>query len=203
MNLPTILGVVISSMLAGGLVTATGYYTPFMIASSVIVSVGAGLLTTLEPDSSHEKWIGYQALYGLGLGMGLQQPLIVIQTALPATDVPSATAIITFSQTLGGAVFVSVGQNVFQNRLVHNLLKDAPGVDVPRIIQAGATMVRKIVDEKDLHSVLTAYSHAITQTFYVGVAMGALSIGGTAVVQWLSVKEKKEKNGDGNEKSGA
>ena len=193
MNLPLILAVVICSMLAGGLVTAMGYYSPFMIASSIILTVGAGMLSTLEPDSPHPKWIGYQALFGIGLGMGLQQPLIVIQTALPPTDVPSATAIVMFAQTLGGAVFVSVGQNVFSNRLVHNLRQRAPGVDVATVIRAGATMVRKVVDQDVQKDVLRAYSLAITQTFYVGVAMGALSILGTFVIQWLSVKKKDTK----------
>ena len=38
MNLPMILGLVIISMMAGGLVTAIGYYTPFMIVSLHLVS---------------------------------------------------------------------------------------------------------------------------------------------------------------------
>ena len=93
-----------------------------------------------------------------------------------------------FSQTLGGAVFVSVGQNVFRNCLVRNLREKAPGVDAAKVLGAGATMVRKVVDEKDLGRVLLAYNDAITETFYVGVAMAALSTLGTLGVQWLSVK---------------
>lgn len=196
MNIPMILGVILTSMLAGGLVTLIGYYTPFMILSSIILSIAAGLLTTLQPTSPHPKWIGYQALLGIGHGMGLQQPMIVVQTALPVTDVPSATAIIMFSQTLGGAVFVSVAQNVFQNCLVRNLREKAPGVDAGRVLGAGATMVRKVVDEKDLAKVLLAYNDAITETFYVGVAMAVLSILGTVGVQWLSVKGR-DKGGRG------
>lgn len=191
MNLPMILCVVICSMLAGALVTLTGYYTPFMITSSIIVSIGAGLLTTLIPTSPHEKWIGYQALFGIGLGMGLQQPLIVIQTALPETDVPSATAVIMFAQTLGGAVFVSVAQNVFQNGLVRNLSHQTTGVDVQKIMQAGATSVRGIVEQGSLGKVLEAYNGAVTEAFYVGVAMSVFSVLGTGVVEWLSVKGKK------------
>ncbi|KGO68103.1 Major facilitator superfamily domain, general substrate transporter [Penicillium italicum] len=191
MNLPTILTVVVVSILSGGLVTVCGYYTPFMIASSVIMTIGAGLLTTLETDSNHSKWIGYQALFGIGLGLGMQQPMIVAQTALKPADIPSGTAIVMFAQTLGGAIFVSVGQNVFQNQLVKNLAHYAPDQDSAKLISAGATMIRTFVSGDALHRVLTAYSAAVVQTFYVAVAMGALSLVGPIFVEWLSVKGKK------------
>lgn len=191
MNLPMIIAVVVVSILAGGLVTACGYYTPFMIASSIIMTIGAGLLTTLETDSNHSKWIGYQALFGIGLGMGMQQPMIVAQTALKPADIPSGTAIVMFAQTLGGAIFVSVAQNVFQNQLVRNLAQYAPNEDAPKLISAGATMLRTIVSGDALHRVLIAYNAAVVNTFYVAVAMGALSLVGPIFVEWLSVKGKK------------
>ncbi|KAJ5225367.1 hypothetical protein N7468_006592 [Penicillium chermesinum] len=191
MNLPMIIAVVVISILSGGLVTACGYYTPFMIFSSIIMTIGAGLLSTLETDSGHAKWIGYQALFGIGLGLGMQQPMIVAQTALKAEDVPSGTAIVMFSQTLGGSIFVSVAQNVFQNQLVHNIARNVPGADAGKLASAGATALRNIVPSPMLHRVLVAYNDAIMQTFYVSVAMGALSLIGPIFVEWISVKGKK------------
>lgn len=191
MNLPMIIGVIVVSILAGGLVTACGYYTPFMIASSIVMAIGAGLLATLETDSNHSKWIGYQALFGIGIGLGMQQPMIVAQAALKTVDVPSGMAIVMFAQTLGGAIFVSVGQNVFQNQLVHNLAIYAPDQNVAELVSAGATMLRSVVTGSDLHKVLVAYNAAITETFYVAVAMSALSLVGPIFVEWISVKGKK------------
>ena len=51
MNLPLIMAHVIAALLAGGLITYTGYYTPFMIISSILVSLGAGFITTFNPDT--------------------------------------------------------------------------------------------------------------------------------------------------------
>jgi hypothetical protein len=34
------------------------------------------------------------------------------RNVLPDGDVPTGTAVITFAQTLGGAIFISVGQNI-------------------------------------------------------------------------------------------
>ncbi|KAF7717919.1 MFS-type toxin efflux pump [Penicillium ucsense] len=191
MNLPTIISVVLLSILAGGLVTACGYYTPFMIASSIILTIGAGMLSTLAVDSGHAKWIGYQALFGIGLGLGMQQPMIVVQTALKPVDVPSGTALVMFSQTLGGAIFISVAQNIFQNQLLHYLQVEASDANAAQLVAGGATMLRQLVSGTLLQQVLHAYNDAITQTFYVAVAMGALSLIGPIFVEWLSVKGKK------------
>lgn len=109
MNIPMVLSLVVSSIIAGGLITATGYYTPFMIASSILMSIGAGLITTFERDTGHAKWIGYQTLYGLGVGLGMQQAGMAAQTVLSKQDIPTGTALMFFAQSLGGALFISVG----------------------------------------------------------------------------------------------
>ena len=98
MAMPLILSLVIFSLLAGGIVTTTGYYNPWMILCVIMAPIGAGLLSTLQPDSGHAKWIGYQVLFGIGLGSGFQQPMIVAQASLPMADVPIGTAIMAFAQ---------------------------------------------------------------------------------------------------------
>jgi hypothetical protein len=70
--LPLLLSVVISSICGGILVTVLGYFTPFMIGGMAIFTVGAGLLSTLSPDTSFGRWFGYQVLAGAGLGICLQ-----------------------------------------------------------------------------------------------------------------------------------
>ena len=191
MNLPAILGLVVVSIVSGGLVTYLGYYTPFMLASSVLMTIGAGLLTTFEVDTNSPKWIGYQFLFGAGVGLGMQQPLIAIQTALPKADVAIGTAIIMFSQTLGGALFISVGQNVFTNQLIKNLATVVPDLNPAIVRNTGATELKNVVEQKFLSGVLVAYNQTLTQTFYVSVATAALSIIGAAFVEWKSMKGKE------------
>ncbi|KAF2474665.1 MFS general substrate transporter [Lindgomyces ingoldianus] len=190
MNLPAILGVVTISMLAGGLVTALGYYTPFMLISSVFMAIGAGLLTTFETDTNHPRWIGYQFIFGAGVGFGMQQTLIAVQTALPADDVAIGTAVMMFSQTLGGALFISVGQNVFTNTLIKNLRSVVPDLNPSLVLTVGATELKNAIPQQFLHGVLTAYNRTLTQTFYVSVATGVASILGAIFVEWKSMKGK-------------
>ena len=84
-NLPMIIGLVIASIISGGLVTTFGYFTPFMIFSTVLSSIGVGLLSTWQVSTGHSKWIGYQAVYGIGVGAGMQQGMIAVQAVLPRT----------------------------------------------------------------------------------------------------------------------
>jgi hypothetical protein len=190
MNLPMILSLVIMSLIAGGLVTYTGYYTPFMYGSSVMQAIGAGLLTTFTTSTGHSKWIGYQVIYGIGIGMGMQQTLMAVQTALPLSDVPIGTATIMFAQTLGGALFISVAQNVFNNQLVRNLHSVVPDLSTQLVLNTGATELKFQVPRQFIDGVLTAYNSALTQTWYVSVAMSALSIFGALAIEWKSMKGK-------------
>lgn len=177
--------------MAGVLVTVFGYYTPFMYLSSIIMSIGAGLVSTWKVDSTAGMWIGYQVLFGLGTGFGFQQPMMAAQTCLPLADVSIGTSYIMFLQMLGGAMFVSVAQNIFQNKLVNNLAGAIPNIDANFIAAVGATQIRNSVASSDLSSVLISYNDALDSVFQVATALAALSIIPALFMQWRSVKGKK------------
>jgi hypothetical protein len=96
-----------------------------------------------------------------------------------------------FAQTFGGALFVSVGQNVFQNRLLSNVQAAVPDFPAYIVLQTGATQVQHTVPPQFLQGVLYAYNKALTETWYVALAMSAISGFGVVWIQWLSVKGKK------------
>ncbi|KAJ5293876.1 hypothetical protein N7508_008697 [Penicillium antarcticum] len=190
MNLPMLISVVVLSVLSGIIVTIVGYYAPFMILGTIMIAIGYGLMTKFHPDTPKSIWIGYQIIAGAGVGFGMQQPMIAVQVVLDIVDVPTGTAIIVFAQTLGGALFVSIGNNVFSNKLVEYLAEYAPTLDPALIIRTGATSVQSVVSKADLPGLLLAYNDAITQTFTVCAAVSALSVFGAVIVEWKSVKGK-------------
>jgi hypothetical protein len=191
MNMPLILGVVILSILAGGLTSALGYYTPFMYGSTVFTAIGAGLMTTFDLNTGHAKWIGYQFIFGAGMGLGMQQTMIAAQTVLPKADIAIGTSIMMFAQTLGGALFVSVGQNVFTNQLVKGIKKNVPNIDSGFVLSVGATEIKHRIPQASLPGVLSAYNDALVNTWYAAVALSVLSGIGCAFIKWKSVKGKK------------
>ncbi|KAH7032387.1 major facilitator superfamily transporter [Macrophomina phaseolina] len=192
MLLPLILGFVVGSILTGAAVTRFGYYAPFMITSSVVLSIGAGLLTTLKTNSGRPEWLGYQVLYGFGLGFGMQQSNIAVQCVLPRAEVPIGTTLIFFAQQLGGALFVSVCQNVFSNELVKGVRRLAPEVPPRAVVGTGATDLKNVFGPDSLPSVLQAYNGALIKALTVALVMSCLSILGSSVIEWKSVKKVGE-----------
>ncbi|KAI1176176.1 MFS general substrate transporter [Nemania sp. FL0916] len=190
-NLPMLLSVVVASLLAGGLITAFGYYTPFMILGVILAAVGGGLLTTWKPDTDTATWIGYQIIFGLGVGFGLQQPLIAVQTVLDIKDVPVGTSVIAFMQTLGGALFVSVGNNVFNNKLVEQLAKNVPEINPKIVLSAGTTNLQKTLPANLVPGVIISYNSALSTAFVVATALATIAIIGAVFMEWKSVKGKK------------
>ncbi|KAJ7347238.1 hypothetical protein DFH08DRAFT_936825 [Mycena albidolilacea] len=180
-NLPMLLALVLSTITCGVLITMFGYYTPAIWLSTVLMTVGAGLILTFKLNTGHAKWIGYQVLYGFGLGCGARAPVMPAQTVLELKDVPIGTSIQIFMQTLGGALFISVAQNVFQNKLIAGLAARVPEVPAELIFAAGATNLKSDVDPQFLPAVLEVYNAALASAFQVGVAMAGVSIVGYGV----------------------
>lgn len=192
--LPLMLATVVSSVVMGGLISAAGYYTPFLIGSSALVCIGIGLLTTYSIDIATPKWIGYQILTGFGTGAGLQVPMTAVQTVLTQDDIPLGTAAVMFFQTLGGAVWIAVGQSVFQNGLISGMAEYAPRVKASAIVNAGATQIRPILrslgQENQLRNVLRAYMNGLTGTLQASLALCLAAFVCSWFLEWKSVKGK-------------
>jgi hypothetical protein len=190
-SLPLVLAHVVTVAVTGGLTTKVGYYNPFIIASSIFMSIGSGLLTLFTVETSQSKWIAFQFLYGMGVGFGFQQGGIAAQAVLPFEDISVGMAIVLFVQVLGGAMFVSAAQNIFTNHLLQGLLAlGIPDIDPQAIVNAGATALRTLVGPDRLPEVLVLYNEAIVKTFQIALVLSCLSIIVALGMEWKSVKDK-------------
>ncbi|KAJ5358290.1 efflux pump antibiotic resistance protein [Penicillium brevicompactum] len=194
-SLATVLSVVVFAIAGGVGVTLVGYYTPFMIVGSMVMAVGAGLLLLFKVDTPSSMWLGFQIIFGAGAGIGLELPNIAVQTVLHERDVSIGTSLVVFARSLGGAIFVSVGQNVFSNHIVSGMIARVPELDPSIILQAGASHLQRTVSEASLSSdgylvarVLEVYNDAIVQTFVVALALACVSVIGAVGVDWRTVK---------------
>jgi MFS family permease len=190
-SLPFMLGNTIMIVASGAVVTSWGYYTPFMYASVVLMSVGAGLITTFDVNSGANEWIGYQVIYGIGTGLGYQQPIIATQCVLKLQDVSIGTATILFLQLFGGTVFVSVANNIFNTHLVSNLIESIPSLDPEIVVSAGATSLQSAVSPELLPAVLIAYNDALTKTFQIALILACVTAIGAVLMEWKTVKGKQ------------
>lgn len=170
------------------------------------MSIGAGLLTTFQTTTTTGRWIGYQLLYGIGLGLCFQTPNLAAQTSLPKKDVPIGLALMLFGTLIGAAVFVSVGENVLAIQLVKRL-SGLEGFTPDMVTTGGATSLVDALPENSRHAAIEGYNQALRKVFLVGLIPSCLSVLGTASLEWRSVKKpekqtvgKAEKTGDRLEK---
>jgi MFS family permease len=190
MLLPTILATVVGSISSGFIITRIGYYVPFFIFSAILMPLGAGLLTTLHTDTGAGKWIGYQILFGLGVGFGNQQPLNVVQTVLDRPDIAIASAVIVFLRFLGSSIALPIAQSVFLNHLVANLI-NLSSINPEGVVKGGVTDLRRLVTPDQLPILLQDYNNAIINVFYIVVATSTLMAISCFFIEWKTVRPKK------------
>lgn len=187
-SIPLILTMTVGIIVSGGLTTKFGYYMPYVYANVILTSIGTGLITTFTPDTSTGKWIGYQIIFGFGCGLAFQIPQIAAQAVLPLPDVAQGVAITFFAETLGGALFVSVGNNILNNRLVEYIgALNIPSVDPLVVVRLGATQLRSYVAPQYVTQTVVAYNEALMKTFQVALIVACLSALGAVGMEWKSV----------------
>lgn len=195
--LPLLLAVVLTSVLTGGLITVIGYYNPIILPSMLLFAVGTGMITTWDLDPPLRVWFGYQVLAGLGVGVGFQTPVLVVQTVVRHEQIPVGSACVQFFSSLGGALFIAVAQTVFQNGLIEGVQSSIPGLDPRVFLYAGANQVRPILERMGMSrltdAVLTAYLHGLRNSFYVSVASSSMAFIVALGLSWRSVKKAKPK----------
>ncbi|KAJ5775632.1 efflux pump antibiotic resistance protein [Penicillium nucicola] len=195
MYLPTTVSMSICALASGHFTSIIGYFNPALLFGSALSVAGAALMATFKPDTPAGRWIAYQIIYGIGVGMAFQPPFIALQTVLERPLVPAALVLLNFVQMLGGIIFLSIAQNMFLDKLANDLAQNIPNFDPAIAKQNGATGLEGLVPVAYRPQVILAYNSAITEVFYI--ALGLVSVGLLAALglQWRSIKKDDEKKG--------
>lgn len=120
-----------------------------------------------------------------------------MQAVLPEDDVSTGTSLVVFARSFGGAIFVPVGQTVFNKYIVSGIRDRVPEVNPSAVLQSGATELQQTVDaivagrSDVVDRVLRVYNHALVQAFLVALILACVSIIGAVGVEWKSVKGVK------------
>ena len=187
-NIPLLVAASIFSVLSGGLISAFGYYQPFLIGGSALTAIGAGLIYTLDIGTIMGKWIGYQVVAGVGLGLAIQTAVIVGQSSVESADLSTVTAMILFSQTIGGAFFVQAGQSAFSNQLLKSIPTTAPGVNPAMVLGIGASDLRTAFTPEQLPGILTAYMDGLRDAYAISIALAGVAFIISFFTGWKSIK---------------
>lgn len=166
------------------------HHVPVILIGSLPLTIGAGLLYTLDVDSSIGEWVGFQLLVGAGVGLVCQIPVMVAQSIVERKDISTVTAIIMWCQIVGAAIWVLVGQAGFANRLLERLPVRAPNVDPASFLAIGASEQSENFSGEDLEGVLKAYMDGLKLPFVMVIACFCAVPVVALFARWGSIKGK-------------
>lgn len=118
MTIPMIAGLLVSSMVVGNLITRFGSWKPYVIVGSILLTAGAALLSTIHYDTDFALVSVYMFLLGSGVGMTMQNLVLVVQNTTEPSRMGAASAGVTFFRSLGGTIGVSAMGAVLASRIV-------------------------------------------------------------------------------------
>ncbi|TVY82046.1 Efflux pump roqT, partial [Lachnellula suecica] len=189
---PYVVAMFVLSIVAGITATKTGFINPPALIGPVVSIVGCGMLITLEANSSVGKWVGYQILAGGGIGIANQQGYVAVQTLLPSSQASIGSALILFVQSLAGAVFASVGNNVLRNEVLSGLLREKiPGVNVQKVLEVGATELKLLVPAQSLTRVLSVFNEAVCKVFAVAIPLAGMAFVCALGLKWVDIRAQR------------
>lgn len=108
MTIPMIAGLLLASIVIGGLVTRHGHWKPYLVVGGVLLIAGSFLLSTIEYDTNFALVSLYMFLLGAGVGMTMQNLVLIVQNTAKPSEIGVASSGVTFFRSLGGTIGVSV-----------------------------------------------------------------------------------------------
>lgn len=187
-NLPLILASALSSLAGGYLLGRVGIYPVFLLVSSALLTLGAGLVYTLNPTSGLGSVIGYQIIVGIGVGSGIQVPVSAAQAFSPPQDIPLVTGVVLFFQLISGAICVSASHAVLSNRFITALASLAPELDPREVLAAGGTNIRNVYHGAQLEHILDAFMTGIKDSWAMSIALAGVTFIVAFAGEWKSMK---------------
>ncbi|TDC37610.1 MFS transporter [Micromonospora sp. 15K316] len=184
MSLPMIFGLLVSSTVAGQLITKYGRWKMYLVAGGAIMTAGMVLLGTIDAGTSVTVLSIYMAVLGIGVGMLMQNLVLAAQNDVPAQELGAATSVLTFFRSMGGAIGVSALGAVLASRIT-TLMSEKLGPAA-----AGGSSTNEVPDltelpEPVLRIVQDVYGIATADLFLIGAPLALL-----AMIVVLFIKEK-------------
>jgi len=175
--IPMVVGLFTTSILSGTLVSRTGRYRLFPIVGNIVTALGLFLLSLMDSSTSLFASSLYLFILGLGIGLSMQVLTIVVQSAVPYTDLGVATSGVSFLRTLGSCFGVAVFGTIYSNSLSDKVAQASgqlpAGVD-PQLLSTPAGV--QALPEPFKTAVVDAYASALQTVFRWAVPVAILAV---------------------------
>ncbi|MFF2514431.1 DHA2 family efflux MFS transporter permease subunit [Streptomyces sp. NPDC058086] len=163
-TVPLVLGLLVTSVVSGNVVSSTGRYKIFPIVGSALMGVGLYLMSMMGPGTG--VWLEslYMLLLGMGMGSAMQVLTIAVQNTVPYSQMGTATSGVTFFRSIGGSFGTAIFGTLYQNQLAGELPKAVRESGVSEDVAGSASALWKL-PKAQIAPVLNAYADALTFVF--------------------------------------
>ncbi len=174
---PMMAGMLISSIIAGQLISRHGRYRIFPIIGTAVTTIGLVLLSRMTPSTSLTTASALMMILGLGLGMVMQVLILAAQNAVDYGDLGVATSGATLFRLIGGSVGTAALGAIFAARMNGHLRTHLDAALTPPGAGTGINLSpRAIAAMPD--AMRDAYANAVTaglsSIFLVAAAIGVI-----------------------------
>ncbi|HWQ23915.1 MAG TPA: MDR family MFS transporter [Gaiellaceae bacterium] len=191
---PLMLALVGASVLSGQVVSRTGRYKAILLASPLVLAVGFYLLAQLDVHSTTAETTRDMIVVGIGLGLGMQTFVVVVQNAVPQSVMGVATSTTQFFRTIGATVGVTVMGALLTSRLHVELAERLPALELaklggassPGALVAGGAQGLPADVAATLRDALAAAMHPI---FVIGLPMMAVAFVATLFIERRELRQ--------------
>ncbi|AEN09573.1 MFS transporter [Streptomyces sp. SID8360] len=178
LTIPLMLGVLISSTVAGRLVSKTGKVKPYIIAGVVVLTLGFLGLSTIDHETSLVIVSLGMLAVGMGVGMSMQNLVLVVQNTVPFSELGAASGSITFFRSLGGTIGVSVLGAVLANQVATKIAAGLTelGIDPAASSSGGSTLNIAAMPPEIQEVVRAAYGDATGHIFLISAGIALVGV---------------------------
>ncbi|GAA4838992.1 hypothetical protein GCM10023221_15640 [Luteimicrobium xylanilyticum] len=166
LTLPMIVGLAAISLLSGQFITRTGRWKGVLVLGVSLTVVGLVLMGTARAGTSYALLALYMFLIGAGLGMSMQNLVLSVQNQVARSELGSASALVAFMRTLGGAVGVSALGALLATRVVDYVTEGLTKAGVPAGSLSSGTVPKVSTLPEPVRGIVeSAYGHAVADVF--------------------------------------
>ena len=119
--LPLLVGLIVSSIASGLIVSRTGRYKCYLVGSIALMASGLSLMTQLTKDTPCPSLWLWMFITGLGVGPTFAVFTIVVQNSVPFRQLGVATVNLTFFRQIGGSVALAFVGTIFATTFQNDL----------------------------------------------------------------------------------